>query len=124
MLYASLVASVDAVLKLITGDTVTRELIENFELLDIPNDLYDDMLRVKDIDMAIEIYTLWVNSLEPIQMRLSTMDHYLGDPEGPIDTNSFSLTTFQEAHLKMLDEWLRLHRGWLFQFKTEEINDH
>jgi len=124
MLYASLVASVDAVLKLITGDTVTRELIENFDLLDIPNDLYDDMLKVKDMDMAIEIYTLWVNSLEPIQMRLSTMDHYLGDPEGPIDTSSFSLTTFQEAHLNMLDEWLRLHRGWFLQFKTEAINDY
>ena len=77
MLYASLVARVDAVLNLVTGDTRTRELVENFNLMDLSEDLWEEMLKTRDMDDAIGIYTLWVKSLEPIEIRLTTADHYL-----------------------------------------------
>jgi hypothetical protein len=119
MLYASLVARVDAVLKLVTGDTRTRELVENFELMDISEDLWEEMLKTRDMDDAIGIYTLWVKNLEPIEIRLTAADHYLGDPEGPVDGSLFSITTLQEAHLGHLNDWLREHRGWFLEIKTE-----
>ena len=111
-----LIASVNAVLNLKTGDTVSRELFETFELLELRDDLHktftEKIIDENDFEDAVQLYKQWIKSLEPTLVRLTTADHYLGDPEGPVNPESFSLTSLEELHIQALDEWLEDHQGW------------
>lgn len=111
-----LTASVSAILCLKTGDTVSRELFETFELLKLCDDLYETIIakivNENDVESVVQLYKQWIKSLEPTHVRLTTADHYLGDPEGPVNPESFSLTSLEELHIQSLDEWLNDHYGW------------
>lgn len=111
-----LTASVNAILCLKTGGTVSRQLFETFELLELRDDLYETIIKKiineNDVESAVQLYKQWIKSLEPTHVRLATADHYLGDPEGPVNPESFSLTSLEELHIQSLDEWLNDHWGW------------
>lgn len=118
----SLMAHVNGVIYLKNGDSLAREFVETFELLDLHQDLINKMLDESDTEEVVRIYSYWVANLTPAtSIRLTTTDHYLGDPESPINPDTFFVTTLEAMHLQNLDSWMESHNGWFISVQVDDF---